>query len=236
MESLRTVFKVKGDSKITLLAEGRVSRAKKMMTPFVLRRRKDQVCTTWYMISSIWRYAKLYYIQVLKDLPKKTERIEWCELTSLQKSIYRDALRRSRKTVLDLEKEDTPSNTNTKGKTTKKNAKSKEKLYLENSSNVLMDLRKAASHPMLFRTRFTDETLSSITNVLLKEPDFKKRGAIFQYVKEDMEVMTDAELQVFCGTYKVRVTCFWTWFSLLTSTSIVHTEVSSKRWLLSECG
>lgn len=46
MESLRAIFKVKGDSKVTLLAEGRVSRAKKMMTPFVLRRRKDQVCLT----------------------------------------------------------------------------------------------------------------------------------------------------------------------------------------------
>jgi hypothetical protein len=43
MESLRTIFKVKGDSKITMLSQERVSRAKKMMTPFVLRRRKDQV-------------------------------------------------------------------------------------------------------------------------------------------------------------------------------------------------
>lgn len=43
LDSLRAVFKTKGDSKITLLAQERVSRAKKMMTPFVLRRRKDQV-------------------------------------------------------------------------------------------------------------------------------------------------------------------------------------------------
>jgi SNF2 family DNA or RNA helicase len=43
LDSLRAVFKVKGDSKVTLLAQERVSRAKKMMTPFVLRRRKDQV-------------------------------------------------------------------------------------------------------------------------------------------------------------------------------------------------
>lgn len=44
--SLRTIFKVKGDSKVTMLAQERVSRAKKMMTPFVLRRRKDQVIIT----------------------------------------------------------------------------------------------------------------------------------------------------------------------------------------------
>ena len=43
-QALRAIFKVKGDSK-QLLAEERVKRAKKMMTPFVLRRRKDQVCS-----------------------------------------------------------------------------------------------------------------------------------------------------------------------------------------------
>lgn len=43
LELMRPVFKAKGDSKVTLLAQERVSRAKKMMTPFVLRRRKDQV-------------------------------------------------------------------------------------------------------------------------------------------------------------------------------------------------
>ncbi|KAI8993112.1 SNF2 family N-terminal domain-containing protein [Trametes punicea] len=189
LDSLRAVFKTKGDSKVTLLAQQRVSRAKKMMTPFVLRRRKDQV---------------------LQDLPKKTERIEWCEMTQLQKSIYNEALQRSRKTIFDLEKDgtetpDVPS-AGGRGKAPKKktraNGRTKDKMYLENSSNVLMDLRKAASHPMLFRRRYTDETLNSIAKLLLKEPDFKKRGAIFEYVKEDMEVMTDAELQAFCATYK----------------------------------
>lgn len=153
-------------------------------------------------------------MKVLHDLPKKRERIEWCEMTNLQKSIYDDALHRSRKTIFDLESTSAESTdiptppTNGRGgkpakKKTRANARSKDKLYLENSSNVLMDLRKAALHPMLFRRKFTDETLNSITKLLLKEPDFKKRGAIFQYVKEDMEVMTDAELQLFCASYKV---------------------------------
>ncbi|KAF5393435.1 hypothetical protein D9757_000635 [Collybiopsis confluens] len=187
LDDLRQIFKVKGDSRANFLAQERVSRAKKMMTPFVLRRRKDQV---------------------LQDLPKKTERIEWCEITPLQKSIYTDALQRSRKTVLETE---TPvdsantSDTTGRGQVAKKirpPAKAKEKQYLENSANVLMDLRKAALHPMLFRSHFTDDILNSITKQLLKEPDFKKRGALFDIVKEDMSVMTDAELQHFCGTYK----------------------------------
>ncbi|GLB37463.1 putative SNF2 family N-terminal domain containing protein [Lyophyllum shimeji] len=185
INSLRAIFKVKGDSKVTLLAQERVSRAKKMMTPFVLRRRKDQV---------------------LKDLPNKTERIEWCSMTELQQSIYRDALQRSRKTVMvETAATDETEVSSSKGrsklskKTPRTNGRSK---YLENSTNVLMDLRKAASHPMLFRTHFTDAILSGIAKQLLKEPDFKKRGAVFDFVKEDMSVMTDAELQVFCATYK----------------------------------
>ncbi|KLO15390.1 hypothetical protein SCHPADRAFT_849585 [Schizopora paradoxa] len=188
LESLRAIFKVKGDSKVSLLAEERVSRAKRMMTPFVLRRRKDQV---------------------LKDLPRKSERIEWCEMTATQKAIYRDVRLRSRKTVLEAtdtlntDANDKQSKGAAKGqKKGRPNARGKEKVYLENSANVLMDLRKAAAHPMLFRTQFTDNTLTSITRLLLKEPDFKKRGAIFEYVKEDMEVMTDAELQHFCKLYK----------------------------------
>ncbi|KAH9972417.1 SNF2 family N-terminal domain-containing protein [Lactifluus volemus] len=186
LEALRAVFKAKGDSKVTLLAQERVSRAKKMMTPFVLRRRKDQV---------------------LKELPKKIERIEWCDMTTQQRTIYDEALNRSRKTIFDLESEastpgtETPVNGQAKPLKKPKVPRTKDKLYLENSSNVLMDLRKAASHPMLFRTRYTDKTLDAVTKVLLKEADFKKRGAVAQYVKEDMEVMTDAELQVFLGSY-----------------------------------
>lgn len=131
-------------------------------------------------------------------------------MTSLQKSIYTDALQRSRKTVLEAEiksADGTLTPPAAKGKSSKKkNIRPKEKVYLENSSNVLMDLRKAASHPMLFRTRFTDDILTGITKQLLKEPDFKKRGALFDLVKEDMSVMTDAELQIFCATYRVSST------------------------------
>jgi SWI/SNF-related matrix-associated actin-dependent regulator of chromatin subfamily A containing DEAD/H box 1 len=181
-----------------------------MMTPFVLRRRKDQVLT---------------------DLPKKIQRIEWCEMTGLQRDIYTDAVARSRKTVLDVDPEamgngtgpseaPTPTTDGTpagtpapsgkskakaaaKPKMTKAKTTSHKKLYLENSSNVLMDLRKAALHPMLFRRRFTDRLLEKISANLLKEPDFKKRGAVYEYVKEDLELMSDSELHLFCKTYKV---------------------------------
>jgi len=129
-------------------------------------------------------------------------------MTAQQRNIYNDALNRSRKTIFDVESEVSTPGTETppingrpKPLKKPKAPRTKDRLYLENSSNVLMDLRKAASHPMLFRTRYTDKTLDAVTKVLLKEADFKKRGAIAQYVKEDMEVMTDAELQVFLRSY-----------------------------------
>ena len=132
-------------------------------------------------------------------------------MTPSQKTIYRQIKQRSRKTVMEVAALGSVNSDEKKaagvGKASKKgrnNPRAKDKVYLENSANVLMDLRKAASHPMLFRTHFSDAALTSITRLLLKEPDFKKRGAVSQFVKEDMEVMTDAELQNLCKMYKVR--------------------------------
>lgn len=137
-------------------------------------------------------------------------------MTERQRSIYTNALQRSRKTILeanvDTPESGTPEPNGAKkaaAAAKRKAAKPKDKIYSENSSNVLMDLRKAASHPMLFRTHFEDADLSGITKLLLREPDFKKRGALFEIVKEDMEVMTDSELQVFCATYKVCSLSHW---------------------------
>jgi SWI/SNF-related matrix-associated actin-dependent regulator 1 of chromatin subfamily A len=117
-------------------------------------------------------------------------------------------MQRSRKTVLetkesDILEDDAPPK-GRKAPPKKKPAAKKDKKtqYAENSANVLMDLRKASLHPMLFRKRFDDEVLSSIVRTLLKEPDFKKRGATFRDCMEDMEVMTDAEIQHFLMGYK----------------------------------
>jgi SWI/SNF-related matrix-associated actin-dependent regulator 1 of chromatin subfamily A len=152
-------------------------------------------------------------------------------MTALQKRLYRGAMRRSRKTILEVT-ESTPSKAAegsepvAKPRTTGKVADGKG--HTENSANVLMELRKAALHPMLFRSRFDDQVLTEMTKLLLKEPDFKKRGAVFQYVKEDMEVMTDAELQAFCRTYKVRIV------SKVKEPNYSLAQQSTKRYLLDE--
>ena len=134
----------------------------------------------------------------MKDLPKKTERIEWCEMTALQKAIYRDALQRSRKSVLDATTTP-PSDTTADGKMKKRPRDTKKSK--DTSTNVLMDLRKAASHPMLFRRLFDDTVVKIMAKECMKEPEFS--GSNYNFIVEDMEVMTDAELQTFSLKYKV---------------------------------
>lgn len=183
LESLRAIFKVTANSHTSFLSESRVKRASKMLTPFVLRRRKDQV---------------------LKDLPKKTERIEWCELTTMQRSIYNDALKRSRKVLEELPKDEKGLLEATEEKEKKKPGRPKKGVLVSsgaNSSNILMDLRKASLHPMLFRRLFDDDKVNLMARHCLSEPEFSASN--FDLVVEDMQVMNDAELQWFCNTYKV---------------------------------
>lgn len=174
----------------------------------------------------------------MKDLPKKSERIEWCIMSALQKKIYNDARKRSRNTVIESVETEAdgkdkasayskPTESKVLQKKGKNTTRAKDKKYSENSTNVLMELRKAASHPMLFRNQFTDSILTSIARALLKEPDFKERKAVFQLVKEDMEVMTDAELQGLAGMYKVSFFLFFQKFSRLRHLRTVHPEIPS---------
>ena len=48
-EHLRQIFKVHNKGSANMLSQQRVSRARAMMTPFVLRRRKAQVSRHWHL-------------------------------------------------------------------------------------------------------------------------------------------------------------------------------------------
>ncbi|QRW21745.1 ATP-dependent DNA helicase [Rhizoctonia solani] len=173
IDSLRTIFKVRADAHASLLSRERV----------------------------------------LKDLPNKTEKIVWCSMTGLQRSIYNETMRRSKK---ELEREAAAASASAStpppdkkrvkvdesAKSQKKSAtlKAKTKAAEASSAHVLMDLRKAASHPMLFRRRFDDGIIRKMAKMCLKEPEFM--DSVEELVVEDMEVMTDAELQVFAKRYK----------------------------------
>jgi len=66
-----------------------------------------------------------------------------------------------------------------------------------------MDLRKASSHPMLFRRQFDIDKIRLMAKQCMRETEFCDSN--YEYIVEDMEVMTDAELQKFCNRYKVSL-------------------------------
>ena len=156
--------KTTDDSHAALLSAQRIARAKAMMTPFVLRRKKHQV---------------------LKHLPAKTCRVEYCQLSASQTEIYEAEKQRAQKIIQDRAAGIKTGN---------------------ESANIIMSLRKASIHPLLFRRLYTDATLIKMSKACLREPQFAESNP--NLVFEDMQVMTDHELHVFCQTYPTTMSPF----------------------------
>lgn len=156
-ESLRAIFKVPPEAQKNLLTRQRVRAAKQVMTPFVLRRKKAQV---------------------LQDLPAKRELVEYCDMTATQRDIYRETLAKHKKAVVDYQ----PSGTNTPAEEPKPKKRGRAaaktgKPAVENTtSNILMSLRKAANHPMLFRRLYDDKKIRQMAKDCLKEEEFADRN------------------------------------------------------------
>lgn len=133
-EHLNYIFQHKATTKdadhAALLSAQRIARARSMMTPFILRRKKQQV---------LW-------------LPAKHSRVEFCEMTDSQANMYQNEMDDARQVFEDK----------AKGKKTTAKA----------SSNVLMNLRKAAIHPLLSRRIYDEKKLTKIQNALLKDAEF----------------------------------------------------------------
>ena len=166
-EALEGIFSHKAktsdteESHAALLSAQRIGRAKTMMTPFVLRRKKHQV---------------------LKHLPAKHRSVQYCELSASQKKIYDDEKARAISVITRRE--------------------AGEKTGSE-STNVMMNLRKASIHPLLFRQIYSDELLTKMSKACLKEVEFAESNV--NLVFEDMSVMTDMELHQFCDRYPESV-------------------------------
>lgn len=173
-ESLAAVFKQRAkttdDNKghNPLLAQQAINRAKTMMKPFILRRRKDQV---------------------LKHLPAKHSRTCYNTMTDAQKEIYD----REIKLVMEHRKM-------IRDGTLPKDKKERSKIENSSSKNLIMSLRKAAIHPLLFRHIYDDSKIDKMCDLILDEPAYAENGNK-EYIREDMSVMTDFELHRLCTNF-----------------------------------
>ncbi|KAF2204180.1 hypothetical protein GQ43DRAFT_438170 [Delitschia confertaspora ATCC 74209] len=163
-EDLALVFKHKAKTSDTdhaaLLSTQRIKRARSMMAPFVLRRKKAQV---------------------LQHLPKKTCRVEYCELTESQQEIYSDQLAQQRQVLLDR----------AAGKPNK------------DHTNVMMRLRQAAIHPLLFRKVYDDDVIRKMSKSAIKESEFKNSDP--KLIVEDLEIYQDFQCHQLCLKYPTHL-------------------------------
>ncbi|XP_054995570.1 SWI/SNF-related matrix-associated actin-dependent regulator of chromatin subfamily A containing DEAD/H box 1 [Sorex araneus] len=113
--------------------------------------------------------------EVLKQLPPKKDRIELCAMSEKQEQLYLSLFNRMKKSINNLER-------NTE------------------MCNVMMQLRKMANHPLLHRQYYTPEKLRDMAQLMLKEPTHREANP--DLIFEDMEVMTDFELNVLCKQYR----------------------------------
>lgn len=173
-EDLQGLFNKKAsvdstDNYNPLLSQQAITKAKTMMTPFVLRRKKAQV---------------------LKYLPGKTHEIVKCTMTPTQREIYQDYISQGKATKLERER---------RKALVGKEADSARKEPIASSSNVMMSLRKASMHPLLFRRLYTDKMLQDMARKIMKEPEYATANRL--YIYEDMQVMSDYELNALCEKF-----------------------------------
>ncbi|KAI9698369.1 MAG: hypothetical protein M1836_003949 [Candelina mexicana] len=164
-DDLQTIFKYKAkttnSTHAALLSRQRITRAKAMLKPFILRRKK---------------------YQVLKDLPKKINRVQYCELHQSQSDLYNAEVEHARHIVEHRAAGDIAD---------------------EVTTNVLMQLRKASIHPLLFRRIFDDQKISAISKDLVNNKKWRPKIKRWRNLKADelcdeFSYLSDFELHTLC--------------------------------------
>lgn len=140
-----------------LLSEQRIKRARSMLTPFILRRKKHQV---------------------LKYLPKKERRVELCDMTPEQAEIYQMWLDKAYSIRERRENGENVTN---------------------ESSNILMKLRQAAIHPLLFRRMYLDKRLPTIAKQCLKVNMWQDSNP--DLIVTELEAYSDMEIHSLCDQH-----------------------------------
>lgn len=137
-----------------LLSAQRIARARSMLTPFILRRKK---------------------YQVLKDLPKKERRVEYCDLTLEQAEIYTHWIEKAREIRARRERGENVT---------------------DETTNILMRLRQAAIHPFLFRRLYPDQILPKIAKACLQVDMWRESNP--DLIVTELQVYSDMEIHKLC--------------------------------------
>ncbi|MEE6460671.1 hypothetical protein FKM82_001061 [Ascaphus truei] len=161
LQKLKEIFPQRTDDELlqkstdeqSTFEKERIAHAKQIMKPFILRRVKHEV---------------------LKQLPPKQDRIEFCAMSGKQEQLYNEMLNKLKRTIGDTEKN-------------------------SELCNVMMHLRKMANHPLLHRQYYTADKLRSMSKLMLQEPTHCAANP--DLIFEDMEVMTDFELHRLCSEF-----------------------------------
>lgn len=153
----------------TQFEKERIEQAKKIMKPFVLRRLKEDV---------------------LKDLPKKSEKLVKISLSDSQSKLYKKLVDSFKREIKDHAQEvldDDSSFSMDSDNDTKKGA------------GMLMAMRKLANHPLLMLNLYTKDKLRKMAALMLQESSH--RDANPELIFQDMCVMHDFELHKLCKIY-----------------------------------
>ncbi|KAL0965579.1 hypothetical protein UPYG_G00283170 [Umbra pygmaea] len=148
---LANMFATKSSEEQSSFEMERIAHAKLIMKPFILRRVKSEV---------------------LKQLPAKEEKVEFCAMSDTQKQLYSALMQKLKGSVIGEKRE---------------------------LANVMMQLRKMANHPLLHRQHYTTTKLAAMSQLMLQEPSHCEANP--ELIKEDMEVMSDFELHRLCLQY-----------------------------------
>ncbi|XP_042909421.1 SWI/SNF-related matrix-associated actin-dependent regulator of chromatin subfamily A containing DEAD/H box 1 homolog isoform X2 [Parasteatoda tepidariorum] len=119
--------------------------------------------------------------EVLKDLPAKHDEIRFCIMVDDQEKKYNDLIKKFSAEVQKNKEDDTQK-------------------ISSSGSGMMMQLRRAANHPLLLRHFYNNDKLVSMSKDILKEPTHTQADP--NLVFEDMTLMSDFELHKTCKNFK----------------------------------
>jgi SWI/SNF-related matrix-associated actin-dependent regulator 1 of chromatin subfamily A len=163
-EDLDSIFKYKATTKdadhAALLSAQRIARARSMMTPFILRRKKQQV---------------------LKHMPAKHRRVEYCDMLPEQREVYNEMVKQA------VDARTQPKKGATKAAKT---------------AQEMTALRFAALHPLLLRRKYGDKELEKMAKALKRSEEYgdNKPELIWRLLTEQTKG-GDFGMHRFCQQY-----------------------------------